>query len=89
MNSVDISKFKNMTIKTRPAAREVLATYKVEDITIELLVQLPQNHPLGPINIDCGKRIGVSNTQWRNWLLQLTTFLTYQVNDYFCYFNHF
>lgn len=74
-----MSKFKNMVVKARPSAREVLTIYTIEEITIELLIQLPQNHPLGPVGIDSGKRVGVSGSQWRTWLLQLTTFLTHQV----------
>lgn len=70
-----------MTVKARYAAKEVLATYAIEEMTIELLIQLPSNHPLGPINVDGGKRVGVSGTQWRTWLLQLTTFLTHQVSS--------
>ncbi|KAK2159778.1 hypothetical protein LSH36_146g00025 [Paralvinella palmiformis] len=68
-------KLDNMTIKTRPAAREVAATYTVEELTMELVVTLPNNHPLGQITVECGKRIGVATAQWRNWMLQLTTFL--------------
>ncbi|CAG2175323.1 unnamed protein product [Oppiella nova] len=74
----DITQFKNMAVKARPQAREVVANYTIEEITIELLIQLPANHPLGPVGIDSGRRVGVSGTQWRTWLLQLTTFLTHQ-----------
>lgn len=66
-------------MKARPAAREVVATYTVEEVAMELVVTLPVNHPLGPISVESGKRVGVANTQWRNWMLQLTTFLQYQV----------
>ena len=41
---------------------------------------LPINHPLGTISVESGKRIGVSSTQWRNWMLQMTAFLTHQVH---------
>jgi len=68
-----------MSVKARPSSREVLATYTIEEITIELLIQLPQNHPLGPVSVESGKRVGVTEKQWRTWLLQLTTFLTHQV----------
>ncbi|RWS24942.1 E3 ubiquitin-protein ligase listerin-like protein, partial [Leptotrombidium deliense] len=74
----DLSSFKNMTIKTRPAAREIFAVYSVEDMSIELTITFPTNHPISPVAIDFGKRVGVSSSQWRTWLLQLTTFLTHQ-----------
>lgn len=70
--------FDNMTVKARSAAREVIATYSVDDICIELVIQLPQNYPLGSITVESGKRVGVSVQQWRNWMLQLSTYLTHQ-----------
>ncbi|XP_064628174.1 E3 ubiquitin-protein ligase listerin-like [Lineus longissimus] len=71
-------KFNNMTVKARPAARDIIATYCVEEATMELMVQLPANHPLGTITVVVGKRVGVADTQWRNWMLQMTTFLNHQ-----------
>uniref|UniRef100_A0A4W3IPY0 E3 ubiquitin-protein ligase listerin n=1 Tax=Callorhinchus milii TaxID=7868 RepID=A0A4W3IPY0_CALMI len=70
--------FTSMMVKARPAAREVLATYSVDDIFIELVIQLPTNYPLGSITVESGKRVGVAVQQWRNWMLQLNTFLNLQ-----------
>ena len=66
-------------VKARSAAREVIATYSVDDIFIELVIQLPQNYPLGSITVESGRRVGVAVQQWRNWMLQLSTYLTHQV----------
>ncbi|MED6264004.1 listerin E3 ubiquitin protein ligase 1 [Characodon lateralis] len=65
-------------VKARSAAREVIATYSVDDIYIELVIQLPQNYPLGSITVESGRRVGVAVQQWRNWMLQLSTYLTHQ-----------
>lgn len=70
--------FDSMTVKARSAAREVIATYSVDDIYIELVIQLPQNYPLGSIAVESGRRVGVAVQQWRNWMLQLSTYLTHQ-----------
>eukprot|EP00794_Sanderia_malayensis_P000162 gene162-774_t len=70
--------FTNMAIKTRPAAREVVALYTVEEISMELVVKMSHSHPLGHVVVECGKRVGVSNAQWRQWMLQLTMYLTQQ-----------
>ncbi|XP_060689478.1 E3 ubiquitin-protein ligase listerin isoform X2 [Hemiscyllium ocellatum] len=70
--------FKSMVVKARPVAREVLATYSVDDIFIELIIQLPTNYPLGSITVESGKRVGVAVQQWRHWMLQLNTFLNLQ-----------
>lgn len=68
-----------LQVKARSAAREVIATYSVDDIFIELVIQLPQNYPLGSIAVESGRRVGVAVQQWRNWMLQLSTYLTHQV----------
>ncbi|XP_075053231.1 E3 ubiquitin-protein ligase listerin [Mixophyes fleayi] len=70
--------FDGMTVKARPTTREVIATYSVDDICIELIIQLPQNYPLGSIIVESGRRVGVAVQQWRNWMLQLNTYLTHQ-----------
>ncbi|KAF7701263.1 E3 ubiquitin-protein ligase listerin [Silurus meridionalis] len=70
--------FDSMTVKARSATREVIATYSVDDIFIELVIQLPQNYPLGSIIVESGRRVGVAVQQWRNWMLQLSTYLTHQ-----------
>ncbi len=68
-------------VKARSATREVIATYTVDDIFIELVIQLPQNYPLGSITVESGRRVGVAVQQWRNWMLQLSTYLTHQVQE--------
>ncbi|KAM8975793.1 E3 ubiquitin-protein ligase listerin isoform 1-T1 [Pelodytes ibericus] len=70
--------FDGMTVKARPTTREVVANYSVDDICIELIIQLPSNYPLGSIVVESGRRVGVSVQQWRNWMLQLNTYLTHQ-----------
>lgn len=72
-------RFDNMQVKTRPSAREVAAVYTVDEISMELVVKLAPNHPLGVVSVESGKKIGVTAAQWRSWMLQMTTFLTHQV----------
>ncbi|XP_046848611.1 E3 ubiquitin-protein ligase listerin-like isoform X2 [Xenia sp. Carnegie-2017] len=73
------SSYDNMEIVTRSSTREVIAFYRIEDISIELIVCLPSSYPLGLINVNCGKRVGVKLNQWRLWMMQLTTFLMHQL----------
>ena len=68
-----------MQVKTRPSASEVAAVYTVDEISLELVVKLAPNHPLGVVSVESGKKIGVTAAQWRSWMLQMTTFLTHQV----------
>ena len=48
-------------------------------VTIEIVVTLPPNYPLGSISVKSEKRVGVSAQQWEKWLLQLNIFLQHQV----------
>ena len=63
-------------VTTRPVAREVVAVYKIDEASLELVVTMPENHPLGAIAVESGKKTSVDVTQWENWMLQLKTFLT-------------
>jgi hypothetical protein len=73
-----------MTVRVRLSAREAIATYKLnEEASMELVVQLPANYPLGNITVEGGRKVGVTTGQWRTWMLQLTTFLMHQVTIIF------
>lgn len=61
------------------SSREVIAVYTVDEACMELIITLPVNYPLGSVQVDCSRQIG-STSQWRNWVMQLTMFLTHQVN---------
>ena len=58
---------------------EVSVTYKIEDVSVELIVLLPEDYPLHPPTVREGKRVRVEASQWRKWMLQLHIFLTKQV----------
>lgn len=66
---------KSLNLRTRPHSREVLGSYTVEEISIDVSIKLPKNHPIDQVEIDGGKRVGVDAAKWRTWLLQLTAFL--------------
>ncbi|KAG8177697.1 hypothetical protein JTE90_018319 [Oedothorax gibbosus] len=70
--------FENLTVQGRPGSREVVAAYTVDEACIELCLQLPPNHPLSPVTTERRGRVGVGEQEWRQWLLQLKTTLTYQ-----------
>jgi hypothetical protein len=67
-----------LQVKVHPSVREVVAVYKVDEARMELSIQLPNNYPLGPVRVESGKQL-VDAGQWRNWMMQLTVFLTHQV----------
>ncbi|KAL7037401.1 hypothetical protein ACKWTF_009198 [Chironomus riparius] len=67
----------SMNIRVLMQAREVIATYSLEEAKMELVVCLPQNYPLGAIKVDCKKHIG-GKFQAREIVKQLSIYLTHQ-----------
>jgi len=67
----------SMNIRVLMQAREVIATYSLEEARMELVVCLPQNYPLGAIKVDCKKHIG-GKFQAREIVKQLSIYLTHQ-----------
>lgn len=56
-------------MKVRPGAREVVATYTIDEASMELIIRMAPNHPLFTVTVEDHRRVGVSVAQWRNWLL--------------------
>jgi len=76
----EVKKLDNLVLLARPSVREVIATYTVEEVSFELSIQLAENHPLGPVNIQCNRCVGVAKSQWNFWMMQLTTSIIAQRN---------
>ncbi|THD27520.1 E3 ubiquitin-protein ligase listerin [Fasciola hepatica] len=57
----------------------VIATYQVTDEhSMEMLIQLPDNYPLGLVTVSCGRGVGISQQQWHMWTVQLSVFINNQ-----------
>jgi hypothetical protein len=75
---VDDDEKSTISIKAMYSTREIVSVYKMKELNMELIIKLPPNYPLGVIDVSSVKRLGVSEQEWRNWLIQLTTYLTHQ-----------
>ncbi|KAL4401160.1 RQC complex protein [Malassezia pachydermatis] len=64
-----------MTIKVL-SSNEVVATYTVDEHPMEIGVRLPPDYPLHGVEIRDIKRVGVSEAQWRAWLLAVQQLLS-------------
>ncbi|XP_046570913.1 LOW QUALITY PROTEIN: E3 ubiquitin-protein ligase listerin-like [Haliotis rubra] len=65
-------------IKARPKIREVIAKYTMSEVSVEVVISLPENYPLGSITVVSDKKVGVTQSQWDRWLLHLNIFLQHQ-----------
>lgn len=50
-------------------SNEVVATYTVDEHPMEIGVKVPHDYPLHGIEVRDIRRVGVSESQWRAWLL--------------------
>ena len=58
------------------SSNEVVATYTIDEYPMEIGVRIPPDFPLHGIEIRDIKRIGVSEAQWRAWLLAVQQLLS-------------
>eukprot|EP01087_Luapelamoeba_hula_P013884 TRINITY_DN4004_c0_g1_i5.p1 TRINITY_DN4004_c0_g1~~TRINITY_DN4004_c0_g1_i5.p1 ORF type:complete len:859 (+),score=105.27 TRINITY_DN4004_c0_g1_i5:1211-3787(+) len=67
----------NFKVRAIPLAREVVATYEKDEMHMSIVLRLPPSYPLRTVEIECKKKMGLSDSQWRKWVLSMTTlFLT-------------
>jgi len=78
VRDADTLKYENMTLKASLGQKQVTATYALQDVTIEVVVRLPPNFPLRQVEVDCTQRVGISEMQWRKWLLSIMTVIATQ-----------
>ena len=83
MAKIDKSQYDDtFSIKTlrSSSANTILASYHIEDVSMEISFIIPRAFPLDPILIEGGKRVGVSEAQWRKWLLSIQTIMSSQAS---------
>ncbi|CAO1404688.1 unnamed protein product [Diamesa hyperborea] len=64
----------NMHIKVLIQSRQILATYSLEEAKMELVINLPPNHPLGAVKVESTKLIG-GKLHARQVVMQLSLYL--------------
>eukprot|EP00004_Rigifila_ramosa_P025858 TRINITY_DN7838_c0_g1_i3.p1 TRINITY_DN7838_c0_g1~~TRINITY_DN7838_c0_g1_i3.p1 ORF type:complete len:1707 (-),score=335.40 TRINITY_DN7838_c0_g1_i3:30-5150(-) len=62
----------DLVISTSRMAREIVAQYTMDEITIEVALRLPAAHPLRPCEIEVKRRVGAGETLARRWVLNMT-----------------
>ncbi|RKP18497.1 E3 ubiquitin-protein ligase listerin-like protein, partial [Rozella allomycis CSF55] len=57
---------------------QVVAKYTIDDVSMEIQVNIPLIYPLRQVTVEGGKRAGVNEGKWRQWLLVSQTAITSQ-----------
>ncbi|KAL4155265.1 hypothetical protein PRNP1_007375 [Phytophthora ramorum] len=60
-----------MTVKGSRVSREITTTYIKDECALEMVVRVPSSYPLRCVEVECTKRIGISEDRWRRWVLQI------------------
>ena len=74
----DPKAFGEMNVKGSPISREVTATYVQDDFTLSVVIKLPLSYPFRRAEVDCSKTLGVPQSRWKRWSLQITQMLNHQ-----------
>ncbi|CAA2933941.1 E3 ubiquitin- ligase listerin [Olea europaea subsp. europaea] len=64
----------NFSISVRKSANEVVATYSMDEMGIDLEIRLPPSYPLRPVDVDCTRSL-VNSEFKRKWLLSMKLFV--------------
>jgi hypothetical protein len=74
-------KFDNMTVKVEQISNSmrIVAAYSIEQVLLELIVHVPSCFPLKKLRIVGGRRVGVTEAQWRQWILSSHSLIAAQV----------
>jgi hypothetical protein len=59
-------------------ARQVVAQYDTDDIELAVTLTLPPTYPLDLIDVQSTTQFGVSENQWRRWVLSISSILMSQ-----------
>jgi len=59
----------NMSIKVSPVIKEVKVTYTVDEESMEIVIRIPSDYPLQPVEVLDIRKVGIPDTTWRAWLL--------------------
>jgi hypothetical protein len=70
--------FGKMAVTANITSREIAATYIQDDFTLKVLIVLPSFFPFRSAEVDCSKTLGVPQSRWKRWSLQITMMLNAQ-----------
>ena len=70
----------NMTIKVSSGGtNEVRALYEIDEQIMEISIRLPNEYPLQAVEVKDIRKVGVTDAQWRAWILAVQQTITTQV----------
>ncbi|CAM9154331.1 unnamed protein product [Chrysoparadoxa australica] len=66
----------DMTV--RASSRCITASYIKDECVLEVCLDLPPSYPLRNVAVQCSRRLGIPESRWRRWVLQIVKLLSMQ-----------
>lgn len=70
----------DFSVKVAAGANEVKAIYVVDEQNMEISIRLPSEYPLQVVEVKDVRKVGVTDAQWRAWILAVQQVITTQVS---------
>jgi len=80
MSTHDEDEDDGMKVKVSKAAREVTASYPVDDQAMEILIQLPKLFPLRQVEVQSLRRVGLPEIKFKQMRLASQAVVNFQVS---------
>lgn len=68
----------SLSIKANRSLREVTAIYKKEEAGMDVVIRLPSCYPLRAVDVECTRKLGVTESRLRKWMLSMAAFVRNQ-----------
>ncbi|KZF25198.1 hypothetical protein L228DRAFT_63765 [Xylona heveae TC161] len=66
-----------LQVKVSEKAREVTASYEIDEQNMQIVIRLPGAYPLRGASVEGLNRVGVDEKRWRSWLLTTQGVITF------------
>lgn len=76
-NAQDASSDEQLAIKVSHRAKEVAASYVVDEQTMKMVILLPGAYPLQQVRVEGVSRVAVEEKKWRSWLTNCRGVVTF------------
>lgn len=58
-----------MNIKINKVINEIKSSFSIDDQVMEMVIKIPNNFPFNNVQVEGSKRIGLTENEWKAWLL--------------------
>ena len=75
LNRIGRADLGELSVSGSLISREVTATYEQDECQLSVVIAVPANFPLRNVKVDGRKTLGVPETRWKRWALQIRVIL--------------